>query len=626
MKSETVSGSSLSMEHLQKPKHQWRRWVFGSPLKNTENCHEKVGLWGGLTLLGSDALSSVAYASEEILLALSVLGPSFFFLSLPISLGIIAVMCIVILSYRQTVAAYPHGGGAYTVTRHEIGKKTSLLSAASLLLDYMLTVAVSVAAGVRALVSLYPELMPYSLNISLAMVLFLGWLNLRGIKDSARILLLPFIVFLGTLSTLIIMGWINRPILPDTSFHSVSPDPWVSGALIFVALRAFAGGCTAMTGIEAVANAVSIFKKPCVSHAQNLYTLLAFFLGTFFFGISFLAHTYSITPSESESLISLLGRIIFGEGIAHHILQIITATVLFLAANTAFADYPRLCGLLAKDGYLPKQLAQIGDRLVFHKGIILLMILSMALLIIFQASVHRLIPLYALGVMTAFTLSQFGMAKHWRRQEKWGKSFLNGIGACVTLIVFCIVLEAKFFEGAFLFLFIIPFFIVIFENIRTHYADVEKQLRIPLEQKEHHRAFSNLHGRRVLVPISRMHLGSLEALAFAREMTKDVHAILVDIDPTLTNLTRHHIESLGWDIQIIVLESPYRSIIKPLINYVSNIKQDTVLIFPEIIPNKGWHKYLHNETVIQIIRTLEQQILHPGSTRVIITVPYHLKT
>lgn len=622
--------SLLRMRDASRPFFNWRRWFFGCPLHNTHLKHEKVGLWAGLTLLGADALSSVAYASEEILLALMVLGPSSFFLSLPISVGILTMMVIIILSYRQTVEAYPQGGGAYSIARHELGEKPALIAAASLLLDYVLTVTVSVAAGVRAIISFVPELYSHTLTLALGAVCLLGWLSLRGVKESARFLAIPMFLFLGGILSLIMLGLYQKwDIFTETIFShpssSAAEDFVFSLGTAFVILRAFAGGCTAMTGIEAIANAVTIFKEPAVKHAQTLYLYLVCFLGVLFGGVSLLAYLYHSVPLETESLISNLGRQIFGNGWMHKGLQAVTAIILFLAANTAFSGYPRLCAVLAQDYWLPKQLSQLGDRLVYHKGILLLMALSSFLLVLFNADVHRLIPLYALGVMTAFTLSQLGVVRYWKRLRQPTKGLISLGGATVTGIVFFVFLEAKFFEGAFLFPILIMAIMACFKAVHTHYQSVEKQLRISSDQTERHRAFSHLRGRHVLVPISRMHLGSLEALAFGREMTTDVEAILVNVHPDFTQRAQQDIHELGWGVKVTVLESPYRSIMGPLLHYVSSLKQDTVLIFPEIIPPRWWQNYLHNETVVHLVRALEQQIPHPGSTRVIITVPYHLK-
>lgn len=617
-------------------------FIFGSPLRNTAIKHEQLGILGGLAVLGSDALSSIAYATEEIMMALSVLGTHAFCLSIPIASLIAITIFIVIMSYRQTVEAYPNGGGAYTVAKSQFGCLPSLVAAGSLLMDYVLTVAVSIAAGVRALTSLYLELNPYSLEISLSAVGLLCWINLRGMRESARVLAWPLYGFLLCIAGLCLYGFTKTPAV-------VQPNPtvtydWLNIATVFVILRAFSSGCTAMTGIEAIANAGPLFKKPHVRYAQQIYTILGVVLVVLFMSITVLVQQFHLQPMEQESLLSQLGRVLYGNTVLYTALQLFTAIVLFLAANTAFADYPRLCAILARDGWLPKQLASIGDRLVFHKGIILLSILSAIFLLIFRADVHMLIPLYAIGVLTAFTISQSGMMRYWitynrsqatkndnehrpklsRLSLAW-RIILGGMGAMTTGIVLLIFIEAKFMEGAYLSFIVIPSLCWICLKIHRHYLDVEKQLALTEAQIQRHKLFSKTGQRQALVPISRMHLGTLEALAFAREITKDVTAVLVDTHSSDAKITKNYIENLNWDIKVISLKSPYRSILNPLIEYLSSFTEDTLIIFPEIVPKKWWQKFLHNETVIHLIRALEWQAPLRGQTRIIMTVPYHLK-
>ena len=617
-------------------------FILGSPLRNTAIKHEQLGIIGGLAVLGSDALSSIAYATEEIMLALSVLGPHAFCLSIPIASLIAITIFIVIMSYRQTVEAYPHGGGAYIVAKNQLGRLPSLIAAGSLLMDYVLTVAVSIAAGVRALTSLYAQLTPYIIEISLGAVVLLCWINLRGMRESVRILAWPLYGFLLSVAALCMYGFIHAP---QTTHHTIPISyDWVNLATIFVLLRAFSSGCTAMTGIEAIANAGPLLKNPSVLHAQRIYIILGLLLAGLFMAITILVQQFHLYPQTEQSLLSQLGRLLYGESIVYTGLQLFTAIVLFLAANTAFADYPRLCAILARDGWLPKQLATVGDRLVFHKGIILLSILSAIFLFFFHANVHMLIPLYAIGVLIAFTLSQSGMMRYWLTYNHPSSSkthsgtkvklstlsltwriILSGLGACTTGLVLLIFIEAKFMEGAYLSFIVIPLLCLICLKIHQHYHDVEQQLSLSQAQIMRHKLFSKTGQRQALVPISRMHLGTLEALSFAREITKDVIAVLVDINPIETQITKNTIQNLQWDITIVSLKSPYRSILNPLLEYLSSFTQDTLIIFPEIVPKKWWQKFLHNETVIHLIRALEWQAPLSGQTRIIMTVPYHLK-
>jgi amino acid transporter len=656
----------LHSRYLKSPFSRLKYWLFGSPLRNTAQKREKLGVWGGLAVLGSDALSSIAYATEEIFLALAILGPQAFDLSIPIACAIVVTLLIVIFSYRQTVAVHPNGGGAYMVAKHHLGRLPALVAAGSLLMDYVLTVAVSVSAGVRALTSLFPSLYHASVNIAIGAVIFLCWINLRGVRESARVFALPLYGFVMIISSLCLYG-IYDGIYGFTDISSphlsVTPSQWssmmdVSGLLII--LRAFSGGCTAMTGIEAIANAGPLLKEPHVKNAQRIYSLLAILLAFMFLSLTILAQQYGISPRPQESLLSQLARRLWGEGLFYTTLQLFTAIVLFLAANTAFAAYPRLCAILARDGWLPKQLSSVGDRLVFHKGIFLLTLLVIVFLIIFRANVHHLIPLYAIGVLIAFTLSQFGMMRYWlahlnrvplkndsvllkndkdkhhqiplkipsklftKRSIRF-RAFLSGFGALTTGLVLIIFFESKFVQGAYLSLVVIPLLCWMCLKIQHHYQQVEPQLMVSEEQIRRPRAFSDFSKRQALVPISRIHLGSLEALAFARELTNHVIAVLVELDYDQTLATKNFIEKLNWNIQVLILQSPYRSIINPLLEYLSTFEKDTLIIFPEIVPKKWWQKFLHNETVLELIKALGWYPPLVGQTRIIITVPYYLQ-
>jgi amino acid transporter len=481
-----------------------------------------------------------------------------------------------------------------------------------------------------------PHLLAYSVEISVGAASFLCWINLRGMRGSVRVVALPLYVFILSLLSLCVYGFMENS-LPHAPI--VSTD-WsmLDFAALLVILRAFSGGCTALTGIEAIANAGSLIKEPQVKNAQRLYLILALLIAVIFIGITVLTQQFQLTPRPHESLLSQLVRLLYGNGWVHTLIHVSTCIVLFLAANTAFADYPRLCAILARDGWLPSQLGALGDRLVFHKGIILLVVLAITFLVLFNADVHHLIPLYAIGVLTAFTLSQTGMMRYWLNylctnphQKTFSvintkvRATISGIGAVTTGLVLLIFFEAKFFEGAYLSLVVIPLLCLMCLKIQKHYQEVEKQMVVTEAQIKCHKRFAKTDRRLALVPISRPHLGSLEALSFAREMTSNVIAVLVDINSHNTQITKEFIESLGWGIQVVILKSPYRSVMVPLLEYLSSFENDSLIIFPEIVPKKWWQRFLHNETVLQMIKALEWRVPLSGQTRIIITVPYHLK-
>ncbi|OJX10513.1 MAG: hypothetical protein BGO77_02880 [Caedibacter sp. 37-49] len=615
-----------------------RRLLLGHPLKSSSQHQERLGFFLGLPLLAVDALSSIAYATEEILIALSLAGSNFINFSTSIALAIVVVLMALIASYRQTVQAYPEGGGAYVVARQNLGVSFSLIAASSLLIDYVLTVAVSMTASVRALCSAFPYLHDFKLSLCFVGIWLLTWINLRGIRESAYAVAFPVGAFILLIICLCIDGLFKTSLTLQRPSH-LSFEILSNLATLTIILRAFAGGCTAMTGIEAIANAGTMLAKPCSTVARQILLALGIILGGTFLSITVISQNLGLEPIASESLLSQITRTLWGDGPLYHTLQILTATVLFMAANTVFAGFPKLGAILARDGWLPRQLAAIGDRLVFSKGILWLAILASILILIFRGNTHALIPLYAIGVFSAFTLSQIGMIKYWARHLKettqsfWSstgcKMALNTFGACLTGIALLVTFEAKFFEGAFLVFLAVPMIIGLCWGIKKHYNEIEQQLSVDIAlEKNIHKNFSQSKTSTAVVPVSRVHKGTLEALRFARQMTTNVKVILVNIYDT--SQAKEQLEALGWGLDIVILESPYRSIIRPIIEYVHKLDAQndasSVLILPEFIPEHWWHNLLHNRTAEAIVRTLSwNEHLH-NQARIIINVPYYLST
>ncbi len=580
-----------------------KRLLLGRPIPSSLAHHERLSRVTGLAVLSSDALSSVAYATEEILRVLVLGGLAALTYSIPIGLLIAALLGIVAFSYRQTIHAYPSGGGAYIVSKDNLGDNAALIAAAALLIDYTLTVAVSIAAGVAALTSAFPALHIGRVELALAFLTVLAIGNLRGIRESGRIFAIPTYFFIVMMLGLIAAGaWryltgTIAPVLP------VDPIP-LGGATIgtFVLLRAFSNGCTAMTGVEAVSNGVPAFKPPEAKNAAQTLIAMAVLAITMFVGITMLAHAYHVLPSETETVVSQIARGTFGgRGFLYYCVQIATMLILVLAANTAYADFPRLASIVARDAYLPRQFANQGDRLAFSNGIVVLSIFAGILLIAFRGDTHALIPLYMIGVFISFTLSQTGMVVHWRRLREPGwrtSALVNGLGALATAVVLVIVAVTKALEGAWIIIVLIPILVAVFKATHRHYRHAAAQLSLKDWQGE-----GPQHST-VLIPISGVHRAVLQAVGYARSLSDDVRAIFVDIDAAATDRVRADWEKWGGGTRLDILPSPYRSL----------------MILPEFVPGRWWQHLLHNQTALLIKGAL---LFRP---RVVVTsVPFHLE-
>ena len=590
-----------------------RRLLLGAPLPTSRQAHERLPKFLALPVFASDALSSVAYATEEILLMLVVIGSTAWRVSFPITLFIAALIAIVALSYRQTIAAYPSGGGSYTVAKENLGTLYGLVAAASLLTDYVLTVSVSVAAGVAAIVSLDSSLAPYVELMGIVAIAFVAVLNLRGVRESGALFAPPTYAFVILLYTLIFVGLYKVfagqafPVVRHPAAYAVelsaargTPIAGLQSLSAFLILRAFASGCSALTGIEAIANGVPAFRAPESRNAATTMTWMASILATLVLGVTFLANAYHVFPAENETLISQIARSIFGRGAFWYVLQTATALILILAANTAFQDFPRLSSILARDRFAPRQLSSIGDRLVFSNGIVLLSLIAALLIVIFRGDTSRLIPLYAVGVFISFTLSQVGMGMRQLRMKHPGwqaHSTLSFFGGTVTGVVAIVIAVTKFVHGAFIVILLIPLLVTIFLIIHRHYIELGNQLRLTPETFVEPEPVKST----AIVLAAGIHKGIIPALQYAKTLSHDCRALYIETDPAETPLIRDRWEQFGLGVPLVILESPYRSITGPTLRYLEEAKKErpnyiVTVVLPEFVPKKWWHQTLHNQS------------------------------
>ena len=602
--------------------------LIGRSLPTSAHAEERLSRATGLAVLSSDALSSVAYATEEILLVLVTAGSGALWLSQPIAVAIIALLAIVILSYRQTIKAYPKGGGSYIVARENLGLVPGLVAGASLMIDYILTVTVSISAGTAALTSAVPALQPYTVELCLLFIFLVMLANLRGLRESGNLFMIPTYTFVVSVFILIILGFLKQAtgyVAPDY------PPVAVTESLgLFFVLRAFSAGCTALTGVEAISDGVMAFKPPEWKNARSTLLALGMILGVMFLGITYLAHSYRIVPEEGQTVVSLLGRQILGnDNPAYYFIQIATLLILLLAANTSFADFPRLCYFLARDGFLPRQLSLLGDRLVYSNGIILLSVCAGFLVILFQGQTNAVIPLYAVGVFTSFTLSQAGMVRHWfiEKTSGWRSSaVINGIGAVVTTVVLITIVLTKFLLGAWVVVVAIPLVVYLFMSIQRHYRYVARRLSIeglaPRSYVPRPRVDVVTHPAVVLV--GQLHQGTVEALDYARLIADEVVAVHVNTGTTDHASLQQRWQQLEADIPLVILDSPYRSLAEPLLDFIQDYEARhpgvfSTIIIPGFITRNWWESFLHNQTSVFLRLGLRSK-----KSRVVTTVRYYL--
>jgi amino acid transporter len=604
-----------------------RQFLLGAALPSERIIYERLSKVQALAVLSSDALSSVAYATEEILLVLVLAGSAALALTWPVALAISVLLIIVAISYYQTVHAYPTGGGAYTVARENLGSWPGLVAGAALLTDYVLTVAVSISAGVAAIVSAFAVLEPLRVELALVAIAFVTLVNLRGVRESGRVFAVPTYFFIVTTFLLILVGlarWLFGNPMPEV-VGPTSPTA-VQALTVFLVLRAFASGCTAMTGVEAISNGVSVFKRPEADNAGKTLLWMAGILVSMFLGITLLVNHYGVVPSEGETVVSQLARAVFGASPFYYLVQAATALILLLAANTSYSDFPRLAMWIARDRYLPRQLANLGDRLVYANGILLLGGLAAVLVILFGARTHALIPLYAVGVFISFTLNQAGMVRHWLglRSPGWRRSaFINGVGATTTGVVLIIVTGTKLVHGAWIVLLLLLALLLVFRTIHRHYQQVAEQLslsrRWPTPVRRH----------TVIVPVAGLHRGVVKAVQYAQILGGDLHVVTAEIDAHETEKLRVRWQEVLPDVPLEVLPSPYRSVIAPLLEFIDGFAQEegdyVTLVVPEFVPARWWHHLLHNETAWLLkLALLYGRRGWQGRFRIITDVPFYL--
>ena len=608
----------------ERPLARFKRFLLGHPLRSIHAREERVSVLVGLGAFASDAISSVAYATEEMLLILFGVEAAAVTFGAPIAIVIAVLLMIVLTSYYQTVHAYPAGGGAYNVARENLGLHPALIAAAALVVDYVLTVAVSVAAGVAAIVSAFPNLYEHRVGLALAFVLLLTLGNLRGVREAGSYFSLPTYLFILSVVWVIgngLTGLIQHGRTMTDVVAPIIPTETVSAVGWWVILRAFSSGSVALTGVEAIANAVPAFRDPPTRHAGRALILLGVTLGALFLGVTFLALDYGIRPRPEETVLSQLSRVVLGTPLEYNLVQVATAVILLLAANTSFTGFPRLASMLGQDRFLPQQLAHLGDRLVFSNGILLLGAMAAVLLILFRADTHALIPLYAVGVFLAFTLSQLGMLVRWfrRREPGWRwRAAVNGFGALATGTVLIVIAMTKFIHGAWVVLVIIPALVSMFRRVHFHYKLVERQLSVrPTEPPR-------LVVHTVLVPISGITQPVLTALEFARSISTTVRAVYVNTDASAVEQMQTMWKRWNPGIDLVILDSPFRSVTGPLLDYIDRVQKEqgngfVIVVLPEFVPRRWWHHLLHNQTALLLKGAL---LFHKDV--VVTSVPYHL--
>jgi amino acid transporter len=592
--------------------------------------HKKLNKIRALASFSPDALSSIAYANQEIYLGLLVAGSAGLSQSLPIALVITGLMTIVAVSYFQTIYGYPSGGGSYAVARGNLGTLFGLVTAAALLIDYVLTAAVSLTASIAAIASAFPELWPYHIGLSLLFLSVIALLNLRGLRETGTVMAIPVYLFLFAYLPMLAYGMLRVLIEGSVSWSTTAP-PATQPLTLFLILHAFSTGCTALTGIEAISNGVPAFKPPEAKNARQTLIVMALLMGVLFLGSVGLTQLLAVVAGPQETILSALARMLLGSGPAYWIIQASTMLILAVAANTSFAGFPRLAAILASDGFLPRQLTSVGDRLVFAKGILLLTVATGVLILMFGGYTHALIPLFAVGVFSAFTLSQIGMVVHWRRERGKGwrlKAIINGVGALATGVTVVVVGVNKFFEGAWITVLLIPMLVVGFLKIRGHYQEVDRQLSFGELSTSLLKSFP---AARVVVPIASVNRGMVDAIAYAQSISKSVTAVYIELESGVGQHICEEWKRLWPNVPLVILPSPYRSIVGPFLDFLdetdekNNDGQLAAVVLPEWVPAHWWQGLLHNQTARLIRNALLYRRRHLGFQRVIIEVPYHLR-
>jgi amino acid transporter len=628
-----------------KPTRSWRHWLIGRPLPTADAPHQTIGKTIGLAVFAGDALSSVAYAPQEMLVILAAAGTAGFSYAFPISVAVTILLAIVTISYQQTIHAYPGGGGAYIVARDNIGEVAAQTAGAALLTDYVLLAAVAVSSGTAQIVSAYPFFIPYRVELAVGLILVIMLTNLRGLRESGTFFAIPTYFFLATTFLTVGVGFFRFLTGKLGMVVNLPEMEMVSAAqpvTLFLILRAFSNGTTALTGVECISNGVTAFKEPRSHNAGVTMIWMSTILGVLFLGITFLLREIGAVPSEAETVISQLARTTFNSrGLLYLSTIAGTTIILILATNTAFADFPRLSAIQAGDGFLPRQLTYRGSRLVFSRGIISLGVIASLLVILFHASVTALVPLWAIGVFLSFTLSQTGMAHRWwkighlapgqevrergsslRYVPGWRvKMVVNGFGGFVTAIVTIIFAVTKFRDGAWIVVILIPALVATFFAFHHHYRNLAATLSLKRDGK---RTYINRH--QVILPISGVHEGTLAALNYARILSNDITAVYISIDPIESEDIRKKWEIWGEGVRLVILDSPYRMLLEPLLDYIEEIttkrqpNEIITIVVPQFVPRRWWHNLLHAQTATWLRLAL---LFKPGI--VITDVPYQVE-
>jgi amino acid transporter len=604
--------------------------IIGPALPTQDSVHKRLNKLRALAAFSPGALASIAYANQEIYLGLVVAGTAGLAYAWPISLAIGGVLAIVALSYFQTIHAYPSGGGSYAVARANLGDLAGLFAASALLIDYLLNAAVSLTAGTEALASAFPGLWAYRTDLALVLLFLIVIVNLRGLQETGTLLAFPVYLFLVVYIGLILYGLIRlglqgpSPAPPNASYGG-------QAITLFLVLHAFSTGSTAMTGVEAISNGVPAFQAPESRNAGRTLLVMAGLMLVLFLGTNALTHFFSVTATSNETILAALTRTLVGNNLVYVAIQFSTLAILTVAANTSFAGFPSLAAILARDGYAPRQLSSLGDRLGFTNGILLLGLGTALLIILFNGSSHALVPLFAIGAFLAFTLSQAGMVPHWIKAKESGssvKASVNGLGALATGTTLCVVAASKFAEGAWITILFIPLLVVGFLSVHRHYGHVRREL--------------SLHGlppslrpgapARVVVPISGVHRGMVNAVLFAQSISSDVTAVYVETEPNAGGKVAAEWRRWWPDVPLVVVPSPYRSLVRPLLEYLEATDAEhhdgqlAVVVLPEFVTTHWWQSLLHNQTALLIKAALLYGRRRAGGERLVVDVPYHLRT
>jgi len=618
-----------------------RNLIFGSPIPTAKQEEQKIGLFSGFAILSSNALSSVSYATSEIFIVLGIAGTAAI-AQYSIGVAIMVVLLILLMgfSYSQVIKAHPEGGGSYSIVKSNFNEKMVLLTSASLIIDYVLTVAVSVSMASTAVSSAFPVLENYIVEMALALLVFLMVINLRGVRSTARIFALPTYMFIVSIVLLIIVGLYK--------YHTGHLEPFVyseehlkymkssMGVLtLTLVLRAFSSGSAALTGIESYANGVSSFKAPMMKKALLGLMLMTVFSMIMFAGVTFIATQTKIFPDFSESVLSQLGHQVLGSGVAYYFLQASTCLILLMAANTCFTGFPTLASIMSKDGYLPEQLQRVGDRLAFRNGIIMLTLLSAVMIIMFEAQVSKLIPLYAFGVFIAFTLCQAGLVKHWYKSKRlyksWGiRAFVNAIGCIATFIVLLTIVESKFFEGVWIVIIAIALIMYGLFRINRHYTRRERCLSLSVDEAIVNSCVHEKVKPKIILLVSRIHRGTIEALQLARNISDDIIPVFVSADENKIAKIKLQWKELDFKEKLLILRPVYNSFITPVIQILhKNDLRDSergysVVVIPEVVNTKWWHFFLHNQNskMLKLAIAAMDKKDEKTASRVVISVPY----